>query len=199
MFKSMVKSLLASATLVGQAVQQLELFAPTPEAPPKPAPPRQPTMIPAQPKPARPAKASKLTERQAYYDAMVEELKERYQFSIRKWRKGMSGAAYELRYRDGHIKRMLSAPRPRSSVSAAIFLHEVGHHAIGFRRYKPRCLEEYYVWQWAFTEMKKRNIELDVRVEKHYRRSMYNYVRLALRRGLKELPTELKQFLIPPE
>ncbi len=133
--------------------------------------------------------------RHTLYDAMVEELKSKYHIAVRKWRKHMSGVAYELKYRDGRIKRLITAPRPRSPVSASIFLHEVGHHAIGFRRYKPRCLEEYYVWQWAFREMTARNIPVDERVLKHYRRSMYHYVRMAKKRGIRDLPHELEQFV----
>jgi len=124
------------------------------------------------------------------YAAMVRELKTRYKISIRKWRTHMSGVAYELTYPDGRIKRLISAPRPRSPVSAAIFLHEVGHHAIGFRRYSPRCLEEYYVWQWAFREMTARGIPHDPRVVRHYRRSMYHYIKLARKHG-HHVPHEL--------
>ncbi len=124
------------------------------------------------------------------YAAMVRELKTRYKISIRKWRTHMSGVAYELTYADGRIKRLISAPKPRSPVSAAIFLHEVGHHAIGFRRYSPRCLEEYYVWQWTFREMAARGIVLDPRVQRHYRRSMYHYIKLARRHG-QHVPHEL--------
>ncbi len=94
------------------------------------------------------------------YRALVRELKTRYKISVRKWQSRMSGGAYELKYRDGRIKRLITAPRPRSPVSAAIFLHEVGHHAIGFHRYGLRCLEEYYVWQWAFREMTARQIPI---------------------------------------
>jgi hypothetical protein len=121
---------------------------------------------------------------------MVRELKTRYKISIRKWRKHMSGVAYELTYADGRIKRLISAPRPRSPVSAAIFLHEVGHHAIGFRRYSPRCLEEYYVWQWTFREMAAHGIPTDERVLRHYRRSMYHYLKLARGNG-HPVPVEL--------
>ena len=142
-----------------------------------------------------PAERAGLRLRHGRYHAMVEELKSRYQIAIRKWRKHMSGVAYELKYRDGRIKRLITAPRPRSPVSAAIFLHEVGHHAIGFRRYKPRCLEEYYVWQWAFREMTTRNIPVDPRVLRHYRRSMFHYVRAAQKRGIRELPHELQQYM----
>ena len=132
-------------------------------------------------------------QRQAYA-AMVCELKIQYKISIRKWRARMSGVAYELMYSDGRIKRLITAPRPRGPVSAAIFLHEVGHHAVGFRRYAPRCLEEYYVWQWAFREMAARNIPVDHRVLKHYRRSMYHYVRLARREDPHRLPAEVAGF-----
>jgi hypothetical protein len=124
------------------------------------------------------------------YAGMVRELKTRYKISIRKWRTHMSGVAYELTYADGRIKRLISAPKPRSPVSAAIFLHEVGHHAIGFRRYSPRCLEEYYVWQWTFREMAARGIVLDPRVQRHYRRSMYHYIKLARKHG-QHVPGEL--------
>lgn len=124
------------------------------------------------------------------YAAMVRDLKARYKISIRKWRTHMSGVAYELTYADGRIKRLISAPRPRSPVSAAIFLHEVGHHAIGFRRYSPRCLEEYYVWQWTFREMTARQIPTDDRVLRHYRRSMYHYIKLARKHG-HHVPHEL--------
>ncbi len=129
----------------------------------------------------------------APYAAMVRELKSCYKISIRKWRTDMSGVAYELTYRDGRIKRLISAPRPRSPVSAAIFLHEVGHHAIGFRRYSPRCLEEYYVWQWVFREMAAREIPVDARVLRHYRRSMYHYIRLA-RLHCHHVPHDLAHF-----
>ena len=132
--------------------------------------------------------------RRAIYAQMVGELKARYKISIRKWRSHMSGVAYELKYPTGMIRRMVTAPRPRSPVSAAIFLHEVGHHAVGFRRYAPRCLEEYYVWQWAFREMLQRNIPVTPRVLAHYRRSMYHYVHLARKRSV-PIPHELHEFL----
>ncbi|HVX84865.1 MAG TPA: hypothetical protein VH253_08625 [Phycisphaerae bacterium] len=133
--------------------------------------------------------------RRSPYDALVREMKERYRVAVRKWRKGMSGAAYELKYRDGRIKRLITAPRPAGPVSAAIFLHEVGHHAVGFRRYAPRVLEEYYVWQWTLREMTARGIPVDPRVLRHYRRSMFFYVRAAQRAGAVPLPAEVHGFM----
>src|SRR5579884_1804939 len=129
------------------------------------------------------------------YSEMVADLKARYKISIRKWRKHMSGVAYELKYRDGRIKRLITAPRPKSPVSASIFLHEVGHHAVGFHRYPQRCLEEYYVWQWALREMTARNIPVDGAVLRHYRRSMHHYVRMAMGRG-EHVPGELHHFIL---
>jgi hypothetical protein len=126
------------------------------------------------------------------YRQLVADLKARYKISIRKWHTRMAGVAYELQFQDGRIKRLIAAPRPRSPVSAAIFLHEVGHHAIGFHRYSLRCLEEFYVWQWTFREMTARQIPIDERVLRHYRRSMQHYTRLARQHG-HEVPREIGQ------
>jgi len=129
----------------------------------------------------------------ADYHQLVRDLKHRYKIAIRKWRTHMSGIAYELTYRDGRIKRLIAAPQPRSPVSAAIFLHEVGHHAIGFRRYASRCLEEHYVWQWTFREMEARGIRITPRVMRHFRRSMYHYVKRSHERH-EHVPAELAHF-----
>lgn len=149
---------------------------------------------PGIPSDRRPVSRLPTPQRRRFYDAMVEHMKQTHGISIRKWRKRMSGVAYELRYSNGDIKRMISSPRPRSAVSACIFLHEVGHHAIGFRKFRPRCLEEFHVWQWAFRQMRAYGIPVDARVTRHYRRSMYHYVRLAQNRGLKRLPALLEEF-----
>ncbi len=132
----------------------------------------------------------------AAYGVMAAELLGKYRISIRKWRRQMCGVAYEVKYQDGRIRRWITAPRPRGPVSAAIFLHEVGHHAVGFHRYRLRCLEEYFAWQWALREMTARNIPVHVGVLKHYRRSMYHYVKLARRQGVaaQDLPQELRAF-----
>jgi hypothetical protein len=127
------------------------------------------------------------------YASMERELRAHYKISVRRWRRQMSGIAYELTYRDGTIKRLISAPRPRGPVSAAIFLHEVGHHAIGFKRYASRCLEEHYVWQWTFREMEKRGIPVTPGVMRHFRRSMYHYVKRCHRMG-EHVPAELGHF-----
>jgi len=135
-------------------------------------------------------------ERRHFYDALVLRMKNEFGIAIRKWRRSMNGVAYELHYNNGEVKRMVAAPRPRSPVSACIFLHEVGHHAIGFKKFRPRCLEEYHVWQWAFEQMRKNGVPIDEHVKRHYRRSMRHYVRLAKKRGLKSLPAQLEEFAV---
>ena len=129
----------------------------------------------------------------ANYRELIREVKERYKISVIKWRRHMTGIAYELAYPDGTIKRLIEAPKPRGPVSAAIFLHEVGHHAIGFKRYKPRCLEEHYVWQWTFREMESRHIPITPGVTKHFKLSMYHYV-TRCRRAHETVPHELHHF-----
>lgn len=131
------------------------------------------------------------------YDALIAEMKSSYRVAIRKWKRAMSGAAYELTYPDGSIRRIITSPKPRGPVSAAIFLHEVGHHAVGFRRYPSRLLEEYYAWQWAFRQMASRNIPLDPRVLRHYRRSLRHYALTARTRG-ERIPHEVLTALTDP-
>lgn len=137
---------------------------------------------------ARPAPTSGV---QARYDALVEEMKRTYGVRVRKWRKNSSGVAYEVRYRNGEVVKSIEAPYPRGPVSCAIFLHEIGHHAIGLGVYRPRCLEEYKVWMWALTQMRTRGFNITEGVEKRVRDSMKYAVAKARRRGMKSMPEEL--------
>ncbi len=79
-------------------------------------------------------------------------------------------------------------------MSCAVFMHEVGHHAIGFRVYRPRCLEEYHAWAWSLDMMRTRDLNVTPAVEKRMRDSLQYAVDKARRRGLKELPLELKHY-----
>ncbi len=150
-----------------------------------------------QPELAPPAncKKSKSRPMQAKYDALVETMKSTYGFRIRKWRNSMSGCAWELKDCTGNISRMLEAPYPKGPMSCAIFLHEVGHHAIGFHVYKPRCLEEYKAWEWSLQAMEANGIRITERVLKRRNDSLQYALAKALRRGLKHVPEELIQFL----
>jgi hypothetical protein len=150
----------------------------------KPEPPKKEAKVQAKPRPI-----------QKKYDAIVLKMKETYGFKIRKWRSSMSGCAWELKDKNGNVFRMLESPYPKGPMSCAIFLHEVGHHAIGFHTYKPRCLEEYYAWEWAIQAMKANDINITKNVLKRRDNALQYAVAKALRRGLKRIPVELEPFI----
>ena len=129
------------------------------------------------------------------YSPIVETMKTRYHLRVRKWRKTMSGCAWRVYYVDGRVINWIEAPVPRTPISLAIFLHEVGHHVIGFHTYKKRCEEEYHAWVWAIAQMRKLGVEPDERVARRFDLSMQYAVGKAMRRGLKQLPEPLAQFL----
>lgn len=131
---------------------------------------------------------------QQRYDALVLEMKRAYGFRVRKWRNSSTGCAWEVHYADGTISRLLESPYPRGPMSCAIFLHEVGHHAIGLRRYKPRCLEEYHAWRWAIETMRRKKFNVTANVEKRMAESLKYALAKARRRGLKRIPSELAPF-----
>jgi hypothetical protein len=131
---------------------------------------------------------------QSKYDAMVAEMQQRYGFKIRKWRKNSTGIARLTEYADGSVVRTIESPRPTGPMSAAIFLHEVGHHAIGFGVYTPRCLEEYHAWAFALREMERLGLNVTESVRRRIHRSLKYAIDKARRRGLRELPRELESF-----
>ena len=74
-------------------------------------------------------------------------------------------------------------------------LHEVGHHAIGFKTHSPRCLEEYYAWRWALKTMRAQGFNVTAAVERRMHDAVRYAVAKARRRGLKRLPAELEAYL----
>lgn len=142
---------------------------------------------------AKPAEAM-----QARYDAVVRLMLERHRVRVRKWRTAMSGVAWYVTYQDGRIQRLIEAPRPRGPMSAAVFLHEIGHHAIGFDVYKPRCLEEYHAWRWALEAMDAHGLNVTDAVRDRVYRSLWYAIEKAKRRGLKSLPPELHAYTERP-
>jgi hypothetical protein len=129
------------------------------------------------------------------YDALVIDMKTRYGVRIVKWRSSSSGCAWEVHYHDGRTVRLVEAPRPRGPMSCAIFLHEIGHHAIGFGTFRPRCLEEYHAWRWALETMQRRGLNVTPAVRKRMDESLRYAVRKARRRGLRRIPPELMPYL----
>lgn len=147
----------------------------------------------AKPRPRKPA-AARPGPMQVKYDRMTEDMLAAYGVRVRKWRTSMSGIAWEVHYRDGTVRRLIESPRPRGPMSAAVFLHEIGHHAIGFSTYKPRCLEEYHAWRFAIEQMERLELNITEGVRRRMRLSLRYAVDKARRRGLRELPTELAEY-----
>ena len=106
------------------------------------------------------------------------------------WRSNMSGIAWI-----GHPLRPIETPHPRSSLSFAVLAHEVGHHVLGSVR--PRWREEQLAWQFAFAQMERLGVPLTVAVRERYAASMRYALAKALRRGLREIPAELVEFVQP--
>jgi len=151
----------------------------------------------AKPRPTPPNTAARLTMPERY-ELMTREMLRSHRVRVRKWRTSMSGVAWQVTYTDGSISRLIEAPRPRGPMSAAVFLHEIGHHAIGLGTYRPRCLEEYHAWAFALREMDRLGLNVTAGVRRRMHESLHYAVVKALRRGLKRMPPELMPFLDPP-
>ena len=130
------------------------------------------------------------------YADIVDAMKRHHDVRVRKWRRSMSGCAWRVYFHDGRVINWIESPVPRTPISLAIFLHEVGHHVIGFHRYKKRCEEEYHAWVWAITQMRLHGVEPDAKVTRRFEASMQYAVGKALRRGIRELPESLRQFAV---
>lgn len=124
------------------------------------------------------------------YARQALELLAEYEVRVCRWNRRMTGAAF-LRVPG----RPIIAPHPRSPLSFAILAHEVGHHALA--RVRPRCLEEYRAWQFAFEQLDRFGIDPGQRTQDRYRRSMQWALHKALRRGLRTIPVELRDFMPP--
>ncbi len=131
----------------------------------------------------------------ARYERVAREMLSKYEVRVRKWRRGTSGIAWYVAYRDGSVQRLIESPRPRGPMSMAVFLHEIGHHAIGFNVYKPRCLEEYHAWEFSLRTMRERGLNVTEAVLRRRRRSLEYAVGKACRRGIKSIPAELVEFI----
>lgn len=134
---------------------------------------------------------------QARYDELVREMKATYGLRVRKWRTSTSGCAWKVLYRDGTEARLIESPYPRGPMSCAVFLHEVGHHAIGLGRYRPRCLEEYHAWMWSLDAMRQHGFNVTDRVTQRVEQALQYAVWKGLRAGLRSVPAELTPY-IPP-
>ena len=135
---------------------------------------------------------------QTKYDVVARQMLDTYGIRVRKWRKNMSGIAWYVTYQDGRRVNLIESPRPLGPMSVAIFLHEIGHHAIGFNVYRPRCLEEFHAWRWSLQAMEANGLNITDAVRLRMHRSLWYAVEKAKRRGIKRIPEELTPFLEKP-
>jgi hypothetical protein len=156
---------------------------------PKPRRPRRRPKAPAVPPPP--------DSMEALYERVARDMLQTHGVRVRRWRQAMTGIAWQVRYRDGTVTRLIEAPRPRGPMSAAVFLHEIGHHVIGFNVYKPRCLEEFHAWDFALRQMEVLGLNITESVLKRRHLSLLYAVSKARRRGLQELPPELEPYARP--
>ncbi|MBX3389718.1 MAG: hypothetical protein KF691_09725 [Phycisphaeraceae bacterium] len=155
-------------------------------------------VAPARRKPVRGADRPAKLGMQEKYDAVVALMLKKYDVRVRKWRSSSSGIAWTIKYRDGRIVRLLESPKPKGPMSMAIFLHEIGHHAIGLGAFKPRCLEEYHAWMFSIRAMEEHGLNITDSVRTRMHRSLRYAVRKARRRGLRDLPPELAPYVEAP-
>ncbi len=155
-----------------------------------------PAVVEAESAPVSPPRVLTMRDR---YEWMTREMLSEHLVRVRKWRTNMSGVAWQVTYADGSISRLIEAPRPRGPVSAAVFLHEIGHHAIGFHRYSPRCLEEHMAWMYSLDAMRRFELNITDGVTRRVRRSMRYAIYKARRRGIKQIPSELAIYLTRAE
>lgn len=163
------------------------------KAPPKPQPSAGSTRVVSIVEPAL-SVAPRRRSAAERYENMQKHMLARHGVRVRKWRTGTSGVAWQVYYKDGTIARLIESPRPRGPMSAAVFLHEIGHHAIGFETYRPRCLEEFHAWRFALDQMDEWGVVITDGVRKRVHESLAYAVSKARRRGIKNVPWELAPF-----
>ncbi len=134
------------------------------------------------------------TRRSELYARLVEHMKQAHGVRVHRWRSRTTGCAWQVHYTDGTTARLIEAPYPKGPVSCAVFLHEIGHHAIGFHRYKPRCLEEFMAWRWALDTMQQWGMNITPSVQRRVQLNLRYAVAKAKRRGLKNVPDELLEY-----
>jgi hypothetical protein len=125
---------------------------------------------------------------------IIQQMTRRHRVKVKRWRSNMSGCAWSVRHSDGRRINWIEAPFPKTPISLAVFLHEIGHHAIGFDKYERGCEEEYHVWMWAVATMRKLGIEPDARVLRRVEMSMRYAVEKAARHGMTQFPLALQAY-----
>lgn len=131
----------------------------------------------------------------ADYRHIVAETKQRYNIRVWRWRRTLSGCAWRALYIREGVVNWIEAPYPQTPLGLAIFLHEVGHHAIGFDKYSLHCVDEFEAWRWALSRMAELNVRIDGTVLRRVNRSIGRAVSRSLTDGVRTLPERLRPYL----
>ena len=129
------------------------------------------------------------------YAAIVDELIASHGLRVRRWRDDHTGCAWRTTGMDGEPINWIESPYPTDPLTFAIFLHEVGHHAIGLDAHTLESEAEYWAWQWAFDQMRARGIRPDRNVCARYELALRYAVYEEIRRENRHLPAFLTAFL----
>lgn len=136
---------------------------------------------------------------QRRYDEIVDAMLAKYRLHVRCWRNSLSGLATLRQFRDGRLEHWIESPYPTTPLRMAIFLHEVGHHAIGLGVHRPRCVEELRAWEWSIAAMRAFGLRTDGTVLRRFRRTMRYEVWRSMKRGMRRLPKDVEPFAPPFE
>jgi len=113
------------------------------------------------------------------YQVAGKKLLRRHDVTVRKWRTGTTGVAYE----GGTIE----TPEPRGPVSFGTLAHEVGHVVLHWRSGRgrtPRWVEEVEAWEFALNAVEEYGLNGYERVEADAIRSLVYAFAKAIRRGV---------------
>lgn len=93
-------------------------------------------------------------------------------------------------------RKICKIPLPTGRKSLFDFLHEVGHivHPRAGIKKELRAVEEYYATYYAKCEMRKLGVAVAKDQAKGYDRYITMSLARALRRGLKKVPSEIRQY-----
>lgn len=148
-------------------------------------------------RPRRPRGVDRSRPIQQKYDAVVDMMLAKYRLHVRCWRNSLSGLATLRQFRDGRLEHWIESPYPTTPLRMAIFLHEVGHHAIGLGVHRPRCVEELRAWEWSIGTMRALGLRTDGTVMQRFRRTMRYEVWRSMKRGMRRVPDDVASF-VPP-
>ena len=88
----------------------------------------------------------------------------------------------------------MRVPEPKSAISLATYLHELGHHTLLSRNQKKSCLREFYAEQYSLDNLKRFGVKKNRKMVRHSNWYMSYSLGQALNRKMKDIPTEMMKY-----